>query len=86
MAAQWREIGVELVVTVVDRTLMETRHRNNDHDMAAWDSATSWMPGQPPSGIVPLEYDSRWAIGWVDWYKSEGERGTEPPESHPGAL
>ena len=39
------------------------------------------MPGQPPSGMVPLEYDSRWAIGWVDWYKSEGERGTEPPES-----
>ncbi len=80
MAAQWREIGVELVATVVDRTLMETRHRNNDHDAAAWDSATSWMPGQPPSGIVPIEYDSRWAIGWVDWYKSEGERGTEPPE------
>jgi peptide/nickel transport system substrate-binding protein len=81
MTAQWRKIGVNLVVQVVDSTLMATRHNNNDHDAAAWNSATSWLPGQPPSGIVPLENDSRWAIGWVDWRKSEGERGVEPPQS-----
>jgi peptide/nickel transport system substrate-binding protein len=81
MTAQWRRIGVDLLVSVVDRTLMATRHNNNDHDAAAWDSATSWMPGQPPSGIVPLENDSRWAIGWVTWHKSGGAQGIEPPDS-----
>lgn len=81
MTAQWRRIGVDLIVSVVDPVLMASRHNNNDHDAAAWNSATSWLPGQPPSGIVPLEYDSRWGIGWVDWRKSGGTRGVEPPDS-----
>jgi len=81
MVPQWREIGVDLAVTVVDSTLLTSHVNNNDHDAIAWNSQTSWLPGQPPSGIVPLENDSRWGIGWVDWRKSNGERGVEPPQS-----
>jgi peptide/nickel transport system substrate-binding protein len=81
MSLQWKKIGVDLSVQVVDRTLMVEHINNNDHDAAAWNSQQSWLPGKPPFGMVPLERDSRWAIGYVDWRKSNGERGMEPPES-----
>lgn len=81
LALQWRDIGIDMQVMVVDRTLMVQHVTGNDHDAAAWNSQQSWLPGKPPFGMVPLEYDSRWGVGYVDWRKSGGERGMEPPES-----
>lgn len=80
MTAQWREIGVDLNVLVIDRTLLVEHHRNNTHDIAVWNSDSTWLPGDPAFALLPLDYDSRWAIAWVDWFKSGGEQGEEPPE------
>lgn len=38
MVGQWREIGVDLNVLMVDRTLLVEHHRNNVHDLAVWNS------------------------------------------------
>jgi ABC-type transport system substrate-binding protein len=34
MTAQWREIGIDLSVLVIDRTLLVEHHCNNIHDIA----------------------------------------------------
>jgi peptide/nickel transport system substrate-binding protein len=81
LALQWERIGVRLDVSVVERSIMFANVDNNDHDMAAWEDHASWLPGRLPTGMIPLEFDSRWAIAWADWYKSEGAKGEEPPES-----
>jgi peptide/nickel transport system substrate-binding protein len=82
MAQNWRNnLGVDARVNVTERSLMFARINNNDHDAAAWDDNASWLPGRFPTGMLPIEFDARWAIAWVDWYKSGGERGEEPPDS-----
>jgi peptide/nickel transport system substrate-binding protein len=81
MALQWAKIGVDLDVTTVERSLMVERILNNDHDMAMWEDNTSWLPGKIPNGMVPLVYDARWGIAWVDWRQSGGTKGEEPPAS-----
>ncbi len=80
MTAQWREVGIDLNVLVIDRTLLVEHHLNNIHDIAVWNSDSTWLPGDPAFALLPLDYDSRWAIAWVDWLQSGGARGEEPPE------
>jgi len=81
MVQQWRNnLGLDIRANITVSTLMLSRTNNNDHDAAVWIDFASWMPGRFPTGMVPLEFDSRWGIAWVNWYKSGGERGEEPPE------
>ena len=81
MSLMWKEnLGIDVRLNVQERSLMFARINNNDHDATAWDDNTSWLPGRFPTGMVPIEFDARWAIAWADWYKTGGERGEEPPE------
>ena len=81
LSLQWAKLGVKLDVQVVERSIMFAHIDNNDHDLASWEDHASWLPGRLPTGMVPLEFDARWAIAWADWYKSGGAKGEEPPES-----
>ena len=81
MALQWAKIGVDMDVAVVERSLMFAHVENNEHDAVMWVDHASWLPGRIPTSLAPLEYDSRWGIAWVNWYKSNGAQGEEPPES-----
>ena len=81
MIQQWRRnLGLDIRANITVSSLMLSRTNNNDHDAAIWVDFASWMPGRFPTSLVPLEFDSRWGIDWVNWYKSDGKRGEEPPE------
>ena len=77
---EWAELGVDMDVNAIERTFFYERTSNsNDHDAAVWGGGGSWMPGELPQQIVPIHHDSRWGIPWVQWYKSGGAQGEEPP-------
>ena len=79
---QWAEIGVDMSVNPVERTYFYERTSNsNEHDAAVWVGGAAWIPGSDPHQIIPVNHDARWAIGWRDWYLSDGAEGMEPPES-----
>lgn len=81
MTLQWREnLGLDVRANITESSLMFSRVNNNDHDAAIWSDFASWLPGRYPASLAPIEFDSRWGIAWVDWYKSGGERGEEPPD------
>ncbi|AWV97121.1 ABC transporter substrate-binding protein [Arcticibacterium luteifluviistationis] len=81
MIQQWRRnLGLDIRANITVSSLMLSRTNNNDHDAAIWIDFASWMPGRYPTSMVPLEFDSRWGIAWVNWYKSGGKHGEEPPE------
>jgi len=81
MTLQWRDhLGLDIRANITESSLMFSRVNNNNHDAAIWSDFASWLQGRMPTSMVPLEFDSRWAIDWVNWYKSGGERGEEPPE------
>ena len=79
---QWAKVGVDMDVNPLERTFFYERTSNaNDHDAAVWGAQGSWVPGDLPQQIVPIHHDSRWGIPWVQWYKSGGKEGEEPPAS-----
>ena len=81
MRAHWLEhLGVDMRINATERSLMFGKIESNDHDAAAWDGNTSWLPGRGASGIVPMDVAARWGIGYYLWYASGGERGQEPPD------
>ncbi|WP_431285613.1 ABC transporter substrate-binding protein [Humitalea sp. 24SJ18S-53] len=77
----WADIGIDLKINAIDRSLYYTRGDNNDPDMAVW-------PG--PGGLEPMldprDYfaqhpqGTRYAIPWAVWYASGGKEGAEPPD------
>ena len=85
MTAQWREIGIDLNVLVIDRTLLVEHHLNNIHDIAVWNSDSTWLPGDPAFALLPLDYDSRWAIAWVDWLQVRRRAWRGAARAHPEA-
>ena len=81
VAQQWAEVGVDMDVNSLERTLFYERTSTNaDHDCAVWGAEASWVPGQIPQQIVSVHHDSRHGIPWVHWYKSGGAEGEEPPD------
>ena len=79
---QWAKIGIDMDVNSLERTFFYERTSNsNDHDAAVWGGQASWVPGEIPQQIVPVHHDSRWGIPWVQWYKTGGKQGEEPPAS-----
>ena len=79
---QWAKIGIDMEVNALERTFFYQRtSESNDHDAAVWGGQGSWVPGDIPQQIVPVHHDSRWGIPWVQWYKSGGKQGEEPPAS-----
>jgi peptide/nickel transport system substrate-binding protein len=82
ISQQWRRIGVAMDVNALERTFFYQRTSEaNDHDAAVWAAPGSWSPGEIPQQIVPVHHDSRWGIPWVQWYRSGGTQGEEPPPS-----
>jgi peptide/nickel transport system substrate-binding protein len=76
----WRDIGIDMDVNALERTFYYERTSNsNEHDAAVWGGQASWVPGEIPQQLVPVHHDSRWGIPWVQWYKSGGAEGEEPP-------
>ncbi|WP_127145241.1 ABC transporter substrate-binding protein [Pelagibacterium montanilacus] len=79
---QWRDIGVELVISTSERSLFYERAQTNAYDISA-----DTVPGavnptldmRALAAVHPLE--SRMSIPWVNWYLSGGEGGEEPSEN-----
>ena len=84
IAAQWRKIGVNAVINVIERSLMLARWQDNSYTAYAW---------KLDGGIDPVWFNYAWAILsppeylWHNsgvpmqkWIATEGAEGVEPPE------
>ncbi len=78
----WADIGIDVKINAIDRSLYYTRGDNNDHDMAVWPG-----PGGLDIMLDPRDFfaqhtqGTRYALPWAQWYTSGGKDGQEPPES-----
>jgi peptide/nickel transport system substrate-binding protein len=78
----WAEIGVDMKVNTIERSLYYTRGDNNDHDAAVWLGAGGLDPILDPRDYFAQHTQgTRYAIPWAVWYVSGGKDGQEPPES-----
>ncbi len=81
IAQQWQDIGVDLRLNAMDRTLFFERDTSNEHEISVWGLASGLNPELDARGIIPIHnHGSRFAIPWAQWYLSGGEQGEEPPQ------
>ncbi len=79
--AQWEEtLGIQINLNVVDRSVHRLRSRQGEHDMTADSGNATWLPGQLPSALLPIDSSSRHAPLWTAWYDTNGADGIEPPD------
>lgn len=77
----WAEIGIDVKINTIDRSLYYTRGDNNDHDVAVWPGPGGLEPMLDPRDFFAQHTQgTRYAIPWAMWYASGGRDGQEPPD------
>lgn len=78
----WAEIGVDLGINNIERSLFYDRAQNNDYDLAIAAAPGGLDPTSDPRlWLSTHTLDSRQSLPWVRWYASGGRSGEEPSES-----
>ncbi len=79
---QWEEIGVDLNVSSVERSIYYSRGEANEHDFMVWGAPGGLDPTLSPRDVLAVHPQASWfAIPWTRWYLSRGADGEEPSES-----
>jgi len=78
----WREVGVDVQVSIQDETLIQTRRESNEYDaymgvglggIDVITRADMYVASNAPS------IGSAWSNEWAKWFDSDGASGEEPP-------
>jgi peptide/nickel transport system substrate-binding protein len=80
LSAQWKELGIELLVTEEARQLFYERKQANEHDMGVWTGNGEFNPLIGPRWFLPENNESIQATVYAQWFNSNGAEGEEPPE------
>ncbi len=81
ISQQWADVGVQLRLNPMDRTLFFERDTGNDHEISVWGVASGLNPELDARGIIPIHpHGSRFGVPWAQWYLSGGTQGEEPPQ------
>ncbi|WP_448203993.1 ABC transporter substrate-binding protein [Azospirillum sp. sgz302134] len=81
IAAQWRAVGVELVVETLDRVALQRRVREGRFDIVPGTGDGGMDAVQEAHAYIPLSNESAFGLAWVRWLKDpSGPGAEEPPE------
>lgn len=81
----WEAVGVKVELKEIATEAYRAMVSNNEHDLAAFTSGTTLEPSflsnqyrfYPPFGDPVLE--PQCGLSYLEWYKSGGQKGEEPP-------
>jgi ABC-type transport system substrate-binding protein len=81
IVGQWAEVGVDMRINTMDRSLQWVRAENNDHDAVMWAAGGGMDPMVSPAWLFPQRNNASagFAMLWSHWYVGDA-RGEEPPE------
>lgn len=78
---QWRKVGVDLQVKVVDRNLVDEHRRANLHEMQAWNGDGGLDVIADPRYYMVAHAESAFGVPWSYWFDDPTAEGAiEPPE------
>lgn len=76
----WKEVGVDMRVRTMDRTLFRERNAGNLHEGLVWTGDGGWGDVLlEPFWYLPFHELTYYAIPWGRWYATGGADGEEPP-------
>ncbi len=77
----WRNVGIDVQMNTLDRTLFYTRKEANKHDASIWlDSQGMDESVFDPRWYFPANSESNYALLWANWLNG-AEPAEEPPEA-----
>ena len=83
IAQQWQEIGIQLDVSELERSLGFTRMRNNEHQIFMWANDGSELLYAFPRHALPIDpAEAMMGPLIADWYATNGEEGMEPSDEN----
>lgn len=79
----WQEVGIDMQLRPMDRSLFYTRKDNNLPDATVWDGDGGLEVVLEPRWYFPFTTESNFAIPWANWFNNpEAENAMEPsPEA-----
>lgn len=80
IATNWSEVGITMTPDVMDRSLYEERRVGNTPDASVWLAGGGTDVIQNPHAYLPIHTRADYAQQWVEWYRTGGDSGSEPPE------
>lgn len=80
ISQQWREVGIEMHVSVIERGFFYERNENNLHDGAVWSGNGGTDALLDPRWYFPFSTESLYAVAWSNWFTGM-PNAEEPPEA-----
>lgn len=82
VAADWTNLGIEVVVNVVEEGLYFDRMLANDTQVGVWHLDRTGLFGRANPLFFAFDEPSQqhWAAQWALWFQTGGESGVEPPD------
>lgn len=79
----WSEVGVELGIRPMERTLWHAARQAYDFDLSSYSVGVDY-PGRPAYAFAPQWYFAHnqyvyWGQKWADWLMTGGAKGVEAP-------
>ncbi len=78
---QWRDIGIDVQINEVERSLGESMHAANETQMYAWTSDGTDHLYNYAGNALPTGSGSFHGALWGLWFQTLGAEGEEPPAS-----
>ena len=83
IAQQWQEIGIQLDVSELERSLGFTRMRNNEHQLFMWANDGSELIYAFPRHALPIDpAEAMMGPLIANWFATNGEEGMEPTDEN----
>jgi len=81
VTSQWKKIGIKAIPNLIDNDLCRNRRGANEYIATTHHSDRGTLFGRYNPNF--FGYDSNntlWAMAWMQWFMSDGEQGSEPPQ------
>jgi peptide/nickel transport system substrate-binding protein len=83
IAQQWQDIGIQLDVSELERSLAFTRMRNNEHQIFMWANDGSELIYAFPRHALPVDpVEAMMGPLIAQWFVTNGEEGMEPADEN----
>ncbi len=83
LTSEWKAIGVDVTLTLLDPTAHRDVNESNENEATIWNlgRGTLFGRGTPDNWGFSDSGANYWAGTYVEWFNSNGETGTEPPDA-----
>jgi peptide/nickel transport system substrate-binding protein len=75
------EVGIDMQIRTMDRSLFFTRRTANLHDANVWGGDGGLEVMLDPRWYFPFNPDSHFGVAFAQWYNTRGRLGQEPTEA-----